>query len=559
MTRKTLQIERVDTDVLVVGAGTGGMMAAIGAADKGARVILCEKGNVKRSGGIRGGNDHFRCYIPYIHGPALRERFLRADVWSTDADTEERLLDLSYDVLKRWESWGIDMKWQGHYHFVLHAWPGTTGKMGEPGKTTSPWLHFSDYKLSTKLEKQVRKRNVTIMNRVMVNELIKDASGRVVGAIGISTREPKLIVFGVKSVVYNTGGISPTRLYPPPQVIDYSIAEPETADGDMMAYRAGAALEGAEFSDRHVGLNFGPFYGQGSWIGVIRDSEGKPIAPPYLTKPDTELGDVSATNKAAHDHVWATGKGPVWMDTKQLSEEDEKYMIWGLDSQAMQPVTKWMEREKLNFRNTRFEFAPTQPRVHLKTRVDINFRTAVEGLYSTYKGGLARSAISGMIAGEGAAEYSRKFESPDLGKHRNQISKFKRQYEDVLNREGPQFADWHEVQWAIYQVMQWYALPSRRSESTLTAGYNHLLRLRENTRQILKAGNQHELYHCLEVLNLLDVAEMVFLAVMERKESRGEARRLDYPFINPMLDNKFLVITRKNGKPSLKWEQRVPG
>ena len=56
--------ERVSTDVLVVGAGAGGIMAAISAADSGARVILCEKGNARRSGGIGGGNDHFVCYIP---------------------------------------------------------------------------------------------------------------------------------------------------------------------------------------------------------------------------------------------------------------------------------------------------------------------------------------------------------------------------------------------------------------------------------------------------------------------------------------------------------------
>ena len=49
--RKLLSEEMIKTDVLVVGAGTGGMMAAIGAADSGAQVILCEKGCARRSGG----------------------------------------------------------------------------------------------------------------------------------------------------------------------------------------------------------------------------------------------------------------------------------------------------------------------------------------------------------------------------------------------------------------------------------------------------------------------------------------------------------------------------
>ena len=73
---KSLSIEKLDTDVLVIGAGAGGMMAAISAADQGVDVTLCEKGNARRSGGITAGNDHFFCYIPEIHGEAAREHFI---------------------------------------------------------------------------------------------------------------------------------------------------------------------------------------------------------------------------------------------------------------------------------------------------------------------------------------------------------------------------------------------------------------------------------------------------------------------------------------------------
>lgn len=56
---QSLSIEKLKTDVLVIGAGAGGMMAAICAADEGVDVTLCEKGNARRSGGITAGNDHF--------------------------------------------------------------------------------------------------------------------------------------------------------------------------------------------------------------------------------------------------------------------------------------------------------------------------------------------------------------------------------------------------------------------------------------------------------------------------------------------------------------------
>ena len=561
---KTLKEERVEADVLVIGAGTGGMMAAICAADGGAQVVLCEKGNAKRSGGIRGGNDHFLCYIPGIHGPDVWENIVRnmlaLQAGPTDQDVYAKLWERSYEVVKKWESWGIDMKTEGHYEFTGHSFPGSSGRMGEPGKTDRLWLHFSDLKLSTKLEKQVNDRKVSIINRVMVTELLKDSNGRVAGAIGVSTREPRLYIFQVKSIIYNTGGVSATRLYPSPHLVGYSLAEPETGDGDIMAYRGGADMINTEFLYRHVALVYGPFWGKASWIGVVRDAEGKPIAPPYLAKPDLENGDMSAQNTDAMDRIWALGKGPVWMDTREITDEDEHYMRWGFDSEAMQPLVTWLEEEKIDLKKSRFEFAPTQPSIQMRARTGTDCMTTVKGLYSTIRPILARSAISGMIAGESASDYARGIDFSDLKRNDDQILQAKQRYEEILDRAGTQFAGWTEAQWAIHQIMQRYALPPLRTESTLMTGYARLLRLKDKAKRLLKAANPHELYHCLEVLNLMDIAELVILAVNERKESRGEARRQDYPFVNPML-NKLLVCSQKDGKPSFRWTpfRRIPG
>ena len=42
--------ERLESDVLIVGGGIAGLMAAIAAADKGASVILLDKANAQRGG-----------------------------------------------------------------------------------------------------------------------------------------------------------------------------------------------------------------------------------------------------------------------------------------------------------------------------------------------------------------------------------------------------------------------------------------------------------------------------------------------------------------------------
>ena len=55
--------DAIQTDVLVIGGGIAGLMAAIHAARQGVGVLVAEKANTKRSGSGATGNDHFCCYI----------------------------------------------------------------------------------------------------------------------------------------------------------------------------------------------------------------------------------------------------------------------------------------------------------------------------------------------------------------------------------------------------------------------------------------------------------------------------------------------------------------
>jgi len=114
-------------------------------------------------------------------------------------------------------------------------------------------------------------------------------------------------------------------------------------------------------------------------------------------------------------------------------------------------------------------------------------------------------------------------------------------------------ATWQEVNIALGQVMQDYA-GSVRSETLLQAGLNHLRRLRKKVDSMMMARNQHELVHCMEVLDLFEVAETVFIAAKERKETRGKFVRADYPFTNPLLE-QFLLVRQQDGKPVTEWRR----
>ena len=56
------------SDVLIIGGGIAGLMAAIRCGELGLSVIVADKSNVRYSGAGATGNDHFQCYIPEYHG-----------------------------------------------------------------------------------------------------------------------------------------------------------------------------------------------------------------------------------------------------------------------------------------------------------------------------------------------------------------------------------------------------------------------------------------------------------------------------------------------------------
>ena len=58
----------------------------------------------------------------------------------------------------------------------------------------------------------------------------------------------------------------------------------------------------------------------------------------------------------------------------------------------------------------------------------------------------------------------------------------------------------------------------------------------------------------LEVLNMIEIAVLIFLTARERKETRGKHIRPDYPFTNPLLE-KLLVVRRDDAEPRLEWRK----
>ncbi len=536
-----MQQETIETDVLCVGGGIAGSMAAIRASELGASVVIAEKGNILHSGCGRGGNDHFTCYIPEIHGHDIekalkgRQNF-RGVFW--DTNTVRTRLEKSFEIVKLWDSWGIPMKHQGEYEFAGHGYPGSMILS----------LKYSGHRQKPILTEQALKRGVKILNRVMVFDLLYDEEG-IIGAVGVATREDKIVVIGAKSVVLGTGIAN--RLYPSAisgRIFNTYIPPTLTGDGRAMAYRAGAELAGLETTYKHCGPKYFGSSGQATWTGVIRDAEGRPIGP-FITRPDKRYGDaVLERYPALFEEYARSGRGPVYMDCTGISEEDYEHMMYFMKHEGIAAVQNHLQDEGIDLRKNPVEFMRYEMQLTGGIYYNEKAETTLRGLYAAGDerfGGICNAAVFGWIAGENAAGYAREANAPGLDNTRLEIEEKKRLLNEIKSRKTG--ASWEEINFALQQTMRDYA-GDVRSQTLLDAGLSHLRRLKRKAQTTMAAKNQWELTRCLEVLNLLDLGELIFIAAGERKETRGRHIRPDYPVTNPQLDKAVLFIKKMDGK-----------
>ncbi|MCL5959577.1 MAG: FAD-binding protein [Chloroflexi bacterium] len=548
-----MEVERVEADVLCVGGGIAGLMAAIRAGELGARVVVAEKGHARYGGSARIGNDHFWAYVPEVHGTDMRafiKECMLTQLGTMCSSLPTRMIETwmerSYEIVKLWDEWGIEMKYKGEWELAGHSFPGRV----------LTHLKYSGHNQKPVLANEARKRGAETINRVMIFDLLGGTRGCYRG-LGIDTREDRLVEFRTKSVILGTG--ITRRMYPgvTPSIMGND-TRPFTLSGDgrAMAYRLGAELMGMEMIGRHVGIRYFARSGQGTWIGVYRDPQGKPLGP-YVTRPDKRYGDITPeVDKGVFARVFESGAGPVYLDCTGISDEDFEYM------------RHWLMQEGNDALLTHFAQEGIDPRKHPLEFMSYNLanigymwsnekaETSIPGLYcageeSTF--GISGAAVFGWIAAENATAYAGKVSPAELDQEPTKIEERKALVDALQGRKkGP---DWKDANLALQQVMLDYAGPVR-SGPMLEAGLSHVRRLRTRARDELRAINRWELTRCLEVLNLYDLAELAFVAALERKETRGSHHRTDYRLTDPLLNDKVLIVKNVDGRPVAEWRER---
>jgi succinate dehydrogenase/fumarate reductase flavoprotein subunit len=412
-------------------------------------------------------------------------------------------------------------------------------------------LNFDGRDMKINMTGEVKRRGAKIVSRVMVEGLIV-REGRVVGAVGVGTRDQKLYVFRAQAVILSTARISGGRMFNEPGPgagVAFNLRWPpsETGDGKAMAFKAGAELINLEFSHHRVNIKNlvrggGLPYNSYSPAGQGINGFGKVIMQPEKDVfEDSTEGIYNAPKHKLIDEL-TQGRGPIYCDLTQGTEEEIKFSEWSLTHEGgCYSLLHLMKQEGMDLRTHKLEMGPGE--IELGNfgaggvYVDGKCQSTIPGLFAAgdEMGGVPLACAPGAIAtgwyaAEQAADFIQKeVAASSIGEDEQEIQEIEDLCQSYLDhKDGNR---WQDVQIALNRIMSYYAL-NMKSEKMLIRGLENLDDLKKHAE--LKATNTHELMRCLEMKNLMENAELIMLANLERKESRkiksmSIHTRLDYP------------------------------
>ncbi len=492
-------------DVLVVGAGIAGLVAALLAAREGLAVDLVTKGRVGESatwlaqGGIAGAvgeADSVELHLAdtLAAGAGLCDEAVVRAFLAEAPEALERLATagVRFDVT---ESGGVDLALEGGHSLprVLHTGDAT-------GAT-----------IQDALARIVRVTpSIVIHEERCLAELLTSGDA-VVGALFLAA-EGGIVAHRADAVVLATGGAGQLfRVTTNPLVA--------TGDGAAAAWRAGAAVADLEFVQFHptaLDSASSPKFlitealrGQGAYL---LDSEERRFMPDV--HPLAELAPRDVVSRAIEDVMERSHRPNVWLDARHI----------GREVLAKRFPTIYEETARAGY-DLAADLIPVAPAAHYLiggVRADVDGRTSVPGLYAagevacTGLHGANRLASNSLLEGLVGSRRLVRALSRDGGTGAAE--------DRVVSDEGPRPAGLKAV--ARLEELQW--LMSRhvgvlRDANGLGIAVSALGDMAEVL--YLPATDRAE----LELQNVVTVANLITAAALRRTESRGTHFRRDLP------------------------------
>ncbi len=155
---------RLDCDVLVIGGGTAGTMAALTAAENGARVLLLEKAHVRHSGALAMGMDGVNNAV--IPGKAEPEDYVAEITRANDGIVNQRTIyqtaTRGFAMVQRLERYGVKFEKDEHGEYAVR-------RVHRSGSYVLPMPEGKDVKkaLYRVMRQRSMRERIQIENRLM--------------------------------------------------------------------------------------------------------------------------------------------------------------------------------------------------------------------------------------------------------------------------------------------------------------------------------------------------------------------------------------------------------
>jgi len=523
-----------NADVIVIGGGLAGLMAAVTASKAGARVLLLDKCEIGKSGAsvqakrlaavgpwsFREDSTKQHLQDTLVSGCLINDRtFARVMV----EDAEQVVLDLEamgmiFDEkdASRYASPG--KSWAGHSHFRLLQCQDSTGKV-----------------LLDVVRREAYRRDVAMRNDFVVTDLLVGAEG-CYGAIGLDYRTGQISAVRSGAVIVATGGAGYlyARTSNPPQM---------TGDGMVLAYQAGAELMDLEmvqfYPTNYVypraleGKNVGSYaeaklynvhgerfmmhYDHGRLENTTRDRLAQAIAT-----------EIRSGNGTEHDGVFIDRTGLPEEYYAQFPIEARSCLEAGFDIRTQQG-----------------EVSPASHYTMGGIRTNVEGKTTVEGLFAagevaTGTHGANRLADNSLIevlvfgkrVGRAAARLT---SSRSRVVKEDQVAKQQRTLDRLTTflKEGRGKSNVHDAKSALRRTMS-KNVGVIRSKTSLEEAISWF---QEKCTQIPSAIGfisksmkaNFELLEGIELMHMLKLGELIARSALHRQESRGAHYREDFP------------------------------
>ncbi|WP_407451834.1 adenylyl-sulfate reductase subunit alpha [Fibrobacter sp.] len=541
-----MKIERLKTDLLIIGGGTAGCYAAITAAQNASlKILVVEKANIKRSGCLAAGVNALNAYITEGRTPKDYVEYAKKDA---DGIVRE---DLLYTISERFNEVTAHLEKLG-----LVILKDKDGKYVTRGNRN---IKINGENIKPILADAVKKLpNVTVLNHVNIFDFSVH-SNKIDGAFGFGIENDTFYAIEAGAVIIATGGAA--GLYRPnnPEFSRHKMWYPpfNTGAGYAMGIRHGAEM--TTFEMRFIALRCKDTIAP---TGTLAQGVG--------AKQVNSLGEVYETKYgiSTSERVYGTvaenleGRGPCYLRTVGITPEQEESLLKAYLNMAPSQTIRWLENELPSKADVEIE--GTEPYIvggHTASGywVDTKRATTIQGLYAAgdVAGGAPQKYVTGAlaegeIAAKSAADYIRKngtvtakISVNEIASHIAEIEKY------LLNKKSPQLTE--NLEEAMQVVMDSYAggikTGYRYSENQLNQAKKEIEIIEKLTDE-LSAANLQEVMYIYELKERLTICKSVIAHLAARRETRWHsfAENLDYPEKDNVNFRKYVNSRLENGE-----------